>query len=163
MICMKKMIKIFVDLSVILTVSLSFSQQDSNSYWQQRELGIIQQSNITESEAVVSNITYIQQIGNQNYSNVNLQSNHSNFRVYQNGYNNEVDITKSAYTINELVVQNGDNNSIYERSYYSNVVNSQVIQTGNNNEYLSMGSNSISDNLKINIRGNNKTVIVLNR
>lgn len=157
------MIKIFVGLSVILTVSLSFSQQDSNSYWQQRELGIIQQSNITESEAVVSNITYIQQIGNQNYSNVNLQSNYSNFRVYQNGDNNEVDITKSGYTINELVVQNGDNNSIYERSYYSNVVNSQVIQTGNNNEYLSMGSNSISDNLKINIRGNNKTVIVLNR
>lgn len=159
---MNKMIKIFVFISFFVA-SLSYSQQEPNDYWKQRQLGIIQQTNVPEKVSTVSNIAQIQQIGNYNYSNINIQANKFDFNVIQNGNNNEIDIRKSAINLNEFVVQNGNNNTVIENSFYSYNVNSQVTQYGNNNEYLSYGSNSISDNLKIHIKGNDKTVIVFSR
>ena len=44
-----------------------------------------------------------------------------------------------------------------------NTIDNQYIQNGNNNRITSFGSNSISENLKIQINGNNAAIIVISR
>ena len=44
-----------------------------------------------------------------------------------------------------------------------NSTNNYLIQNGDNNRITSFGSNSISEDLKIKINGNNTSVLIINR
>lgn len=161
---MKKTIKIVAFILFVFFTSITFAQQEENTYWKQKEMGIISNSlNLAQKTSSINQVATIQQIGNYNTNVLTIKASTSNFSVIQNGDFNAVDVTKYANSLTEYIIQNGNNNFISEYAIYSNNVDSQVTQTGNNNNYLSYGSNSISDNLKINIKGNDKTVIVLSR
>lgn len=157
-------IKILIIFTVVLFTSFSFAQQEDIAYWKQKEIGIISSSlNLTQNNNIIQHVTTIQQIGNYNTNKVTINANTSNFLAIQYGDFNSIDVTKYANSLTENIIQNGNNNYVSEHSLYSNNVDSQIVQNGNNNNYLSYGSNSISDNLKINVRGNDKTIIVLSR
>ena len=85
-------------------------------------------------------------------------------QVYQNGHFNSTDIYRVEAEVNEFILQNGNGNTIHEMSIGNyNIIENQYIQNGDNNRITSFGSNTISENLKIQINGNNASVIVINR
>ena len=91
-------------------------------------------------------------------------ANQSIIQVYQNGHFNLTDIYRVENEVNEYIIQNGNGNSINEMSIGNyNTIDNQYIQNGNNNRITSFGSNSISENLKIQINGNNAAIIVISR
>ncbi|MQP25872.1 hypothetical protein GFJ94_12435 [Flavobacterium sp. LMO8] len=111
-----------------------------------------------------TNSAIITQIGNQNYNQNTIIANQSFIQVYQNGHFNSTDINRVEAEVNEFILQNGNGNTIHEMSIGNyNIIENQYIQNGDNNRITSFGSNKISESLKIQINGNNASVIVINR
>ncbi len=161
---MKKIKKIVIVSILLIGSSFANSQEKT-----QAETAILQQNIInykltaTLSQNQINSIT-ITQIGNQNINQNTIIANQSNIQVYQNGHFNSTDIYRVETEVNEFLYQNGNRNTIHEMSVGNyNTIENQYIQNGDNNRITSFGSNSISENLKIQINGNNTSVIVISR
>lgn len=150
----------------ILLIGSSFANSQEKT---QTETAILQQ-NIIDYKLTATipqnqtNSIKITQIGNQNINQNTIIANQSNIQVYQNGHFNSTDIYRVETEVNEFLYQNGNRNTIHEMSIGNyNTIENQYIQNGDNNRITSFGSNSISENLKIQINGNNTSVIVISR
>lgn len=111
-----------------------------------------------------SNSVFIQQIGEGNAISSTIKSNNSDVVLNQLGNENYIYLDKNATQINQLVIQNGNNNSVVDFNLYSNsTINSNFSQLGNNLNIISIGANSISKELTINQTGNSGSVIILNK
>lgn len=159
---MKNLIKIFLLFNLLIGSNEAFSQEILL-----REVAILNQVN-TEYKltAAVSekNSVIVTQIGNQNWNQNTIIANQSSIQVYQNGQFNTTDIYRMENEVNEFIFQNGDNNTINEMAIGSyNSTTNHFIQNGDNNRITSFGSNSIAEDLKIKINGNNTSVIIINR
>lgn len=117
----------------------------------------------SSSTSSTSNAVYVQQIGNNNRFESNLRSLKSNVGLYQFGNDNEAYLQVNSVSINEQIFQFGNNNVFYDIGNGLKLSHDgQVLQSGSNQRLYWLGSNSISDRLKINMQGNNQTVIVRN-
>ena len=160
---MKKLKKIIAILFLLIGVT-AISQENT-----QTEIAIINQNNIDYKLSTITpqnqtNSAIITQIGNQNYNQNTIIANQSFIQVVQNGHFNSTDIYRVEAEVNEFILQNGNGNTIHEMSIGNyNIIENQYIQNGDNNRITSFGSNTISENLKIQINGNNASVIVINR
>lgn len=106
----------------------------------------------------------IQQIGNYNEATIDVRSKSTAISISQNGDNNEYLLVKNAKKLKATIYQNGNGNSIDDYSYRSNYeINSQMSQNGNNQNIKSIGTNSISKDMKVNQMGNGASIIILNR
>lgn len=111
-----------------------------------------------------TNSVVITQIGNQNYNQNTIVTNQSFIQIYQNGHFNSTNIYRVEAEVNEFIFQNGNGNTIHEMSMENyNIIENQYIQNGDNNRITSFGSNKISESLKIQINGNNASVIIISR
>lgn len=111
-----------------------------------------------------TNSVVITQIGNQNYNQNTIVTNQSFIQIYQNGHFNSTNIYRVEAEVNEFIFQNGNGNTIHEMSMGNyNIIENQYIQNGDNNRITSFGSNKISESLKIQINGNNASVIIISR
>lgn len=158
----------------------AFSQEDKTESQINREFGTvgtienfsfldkINRDNLQYTSNNISNVqqnTYVTvtQIGDYNFSSVNVNANSARINIEQNGFNNAVDIDKSGNQINESIYQNGSNNYIQDQSYYSNQNSTtQFTQLGDNLNLYNYGSNSISEGLNIVQTGSQKTIIIIN-
>ncbi|MEM7187381.1 MAG: hypothetical protein AAF466_12045, partial [Bacteroidota bacterium] len=69
----------------------------------------------------------------------------------------------TAGVIDETVFQNGLNNRFVDLSTSGTLIHrAAVIQNGRNQNLIWYGNNSISENLFVNMRGSNQTVIIRN-
>lgn len=110
-----------------------------------------------------NNGVYIQQIGNFNSVNSNILANKTEIKLNQNGDGNRIAISKEAISVQQKIVQEGYNNTIFDFGGYSNLaVSTDFIQKGNNQSIHSFGTNSLSKDMKITQSGNGSTVIVVN-
>mgnify|MGYP003453681938 CR=1 FL=1 len=150
---------------IFLLIGFTVVSQENS----QTEIAIINQNlidykltaSISQSQ---TNSAIITQIGNQNHNQNTVIANQSFIQVYQNGHFNSTDIYRVEAEVNEFILQNGNGNTIHEMSIGNyNTIDNQYIQNGDNNRITSFGSNTISENLKIQINGNNTSVIVINR
>lgn len=158
--------KITLLLFFFVCCSFSYSQTDEEL----TTLNEIGQLNIQEDfvasqvvspSPVAGNIVFVEQIGIDNFTSIQVTSSQSKVEVVQNGANNLVDLNYNAAEINSLVVQNGNNNTVTDFSFDAlGVVNTLVTQNGDNLTVQKFGSNSISNGLKINQTGSFKTIIV---
>lgn len=106
----------------------------------------------------------IQQIGAYNTLNAALRSSETKVVVDQNGEYNKLFLDKSAKTITQRVVQQGNNNKISDFTLKTNYnVNMEMIQKGDNQNIQSIGTNSLSKNMKITQTGNGASVILINK
>lgn len=106
----------------------------------------------------------IQQIGDLNKVYANLKSNETKLSVDQNGNYNQLFLDKNAKTITQNIVQQGDNNKISDFTLYTNyAVNMEMIQKGDNQNIQSIGTNSMSRNMKITQTGNGASIILINK
>lgn len=110
-----------------------------------------------------NNLIQITQIGNYNYSTINVQSNSVAMAINQFGSNNYIDVYKSAYELNESITQTGNNNYISDFSLNSySPSNMSLNQEGNNLTIFNNGSNSISKDMKITQTGGSGTIFIFN-
>ncbi|MCW5519265.1 hypothetical protein J1N09_05405 [Aureitalea sp. L0-47] len=119
--------------------------------------------NSTPQANSVSNDVFVRQIGNNNAFQAELRSAVSNVSAFQFGNNNEAYLDLEAVGIDEQILQRGFNNVFYDIGTSAQLFHSgRVVQNGSNQELYVIGSNSMSDRMKINMRGNNQTVIIRN-
>lgn len=106
----------------------------------------------------------IQQIGDLNKVIANLKSNQINIAVDQTGDRNTLLLDKNAKTIAQTIVQKGSDNKISDFTLYTNYnINMQMNQNGNNQNIQSIGTNSLSKNMKITQTGNGASIILINK
>jgi len=106
----------------------------------------------------------IQQIGDLNKVKAFLKSNETKVAVDQNGNRNELFLDKSAKTLTQNIIQQGDNNKISDFTLHTNYnINMEMIQKGDNQNIQSIGTNSLSKNMKITQTGNGASVILINK
>ena len=159
---MKNLTKIFFLFVVLIGSNGAFSQEILL-----KEVEVLNKINTAyKLTATVSekNSVIVTQIGSQNWNQNTITANPSTIQIYQNGQFNATDIYRMENEVNEFIIQNGDYNSINEMAIGSyNSTNNYLIQNGDNNRITSFGSNSISEDLKIKINGNNTSVLIINR
>lgn len=116
------------------------------------------------SDLLIKSGIQIQQIGDFNTVNAILKSNETKVAVAQNGENNQLLLNKTARTITQNIVQQGNNNKISDFTLQTNYnVNMEMIQKGDNQNIQSIGTNSLSRNMKISQTGNGASVILINK
>ena len=121
------------------------------------------QINATRSSVATTNNVFIQQVGNYNRIVSNTKSTNSDISLLQNGDNNDIFLTINSENIKESVIQDGDNHSFIDFSpMRSNVHEGQIIQTGNGQNLRWYGSNSLSEKLKVSMKGNGQTITIRN-
>lgn len=119
--------------------------------------------NTTAKQQAFDNTVQMQQIGEYNTFNAVLRSNTTAVSVFQKGNNNTILLNSQALSIEKKVLQQGDNNAIYDFASYSRYdVKNEFVQKGNDLTINSFGSNSISRDLKIIQSGNGATVLLIN-
>ena len=121
------------------------------------------QINATKSAVATTNNVFIQQVGNYNTIVTNTKSTNSDISLFQNGDNNDIFLKINSENITESVVQNGDNHSFIDFSpSRSNIHEGQILQTGNGQNLRWYGSNSLSQKLRVSMKGNGQTVTIRN-
>ena len=106
---------------------------------------------------------YILQVGFDNKSKVNIISDKIDFSLYQNGRSNDNFINVNSKEVSGKVIQTGNYNSVLAiGSEPKTVFNLNILQNGNDHQFESFGSNSIGNNLKVEMTGEFQTVIVRN-
>lgn len=106
----------------------------------------------------------IQQIGNYNTSAITVSSKQTSISLTQNGDNNDYLLVKNAAKIKANIIQNGNSNSINDYTRATNYeTNSQMMQNGSNLTIKSIGTNSISKDMKVNQIGNGTSIIIINK
>jgi hypothetical protein len=160
-----KKIKKIVFVLILLISCISVNSQEKI----QTETAVLKQDIIVYKLTATipqnqTNSSVITQIGNQNFNQNTIITNQSNIQVFQIGQFNSIDIYRNETEVKERIYQNGNHNTVHEMSIGNyNTIENQFIQNGDNNRITSFGSNAISDNLKIQINGNNTSVIVISR
>ncbi|MRI02087.1 hypothetical protein GH721_16195 [Kriegella sp. EG-1] len=118
------------------------------------------QSNVPQA---ASNAVYIQQIGSNNNSAVQTQTDYSTISLVQNGNANNADINVAAKTFSTNVLQNGNNNFLLE---YGNApslnLERNIIQNGNEQNVVIFGSNTLTEKIQLNLQGNAKSITIRN-
>ncbi|WP_228418970.1 hypothetical protein [Chryseobacterium balustinum] len=89
--------------------------------------------------------------------------NHTSYsNILQIGDSNNIEAMINAKT-NIMIQQLGDYNSLYFNNFFSDTKTTNVITTqGNNNIIDITGSNSVSENMKVNVKGDNRTIFIRN-
>ena len=115
-------------------------------------------------EMSTGNVILIEQGGKFNFAYANLNAKVMNVQVTQEGdYNFYELIKKSGNMVEAKAEQKGQNNFVLHNSLFGeNDMYLETVQRGNNLTIQSIGSNSISSNMKITQTGIGASVIVIN-
>ena len=110
-----------------------------------------------------SNSIFIQQIGSNNTSAVNIQAINKEINIIQNGNANRANIDLATKTVTHNLLQNGNNNFLLEYGNTPNLdLERNIIQNGNDQGVVIFGSNSLTDNIILNLQGSSKTITIRN-
>jgi hypothetical protein len=168
--------KIYIVLFAIIFTQFGFSQEEDNngdfkqyssSLFDSEQNSLFVVSNMTDKLNPVQlnqNNINIQQIGDYNVINANVNSDNSNLFMTQNGVNNSIDLIKNTPELTQSISQLGNDNTISDLTYYTNYkVNMEMNQNGNNQSIQNIGTNSMSKDMKISQTGNGASVIIINQ
>lgn len=147
----------------------SYFKNYSSSLFNSKEKAFSVVSEMSKKDQAVLNQNIplgvqIQQIGTLNTVNAYLKSNETKVAIDQNGDGNTLFLDKKANTITQNIVQQGSNNRISDFTLKTNYnVNTEMIQKGDNQNIQSVGTNSLSKNMKITQTGNGASIILINK
>lgn len=120
--------------------------------------------NQVNAQNQITNGILIQQIGDYNNFNANLQAEKVAISVSQNGNDNLISLDKQADVISQRIIQQGENNTVTDFTYYTKYdVNMEMVQQGNNQSIQNYGTNSLSKDMKVTQTGNGASVIIINQ
>jgi len=146
----------------IVMIAQNYMNEKDNVAQTQEALYYLNNSSL-EKKYSSSNLVFIEQEGSRNIANAHIVSSNSEVIIKQFGNDNLANLNLDAFFIRENITQIGNNNTLRDYSLNSkNNRNVNVQQFGNNQKVYINGSNSLSEKIKINVRGNGKTVFVNN-
>lgn len=109
------------------------------------------------------NAVYIQQIGQSNKIISYSQTENGSISVQQDGNNNRAGLFLKAQTIEYNLSQSGDDNKYLHFNISTpDLIKVNAVQQGKNTDIIIHGKNSISEKLKINMKGNDRSLIIRN-
>ena len=116
---------------------------------------------ITTPVNVSTNKVFIRQIGNRNLSDITVSSNNAISSINQVGNNNKSYIDLNTSELATVVLQLGNNNRIAHQNYFrENSIINTIEQQGNNQNLEISGSNSLLENMQIQMRGDSQSIII---
>ena len=128
------------------------------------DFAVFSQTNRSASIAQSSNGIFIRQIGDENVARLTTASDNDGLAridLLQRGDNNYADITDASQEFYKNVIQNGDGNRVLDYSLPTNLTtNFQLLQDGNNLYLEKVGTNSLTENMQVNMTGSARTVII---
>ena len=142
-----------------LSPSFDNNQQQLNYYAQQSS------GSVNAFEKMVPNTgVFINQIGDNNRTDVAVQSQTSNIQLIQLGNANQIDLKLKADVIDYSVTQQGNNNFLLEYNIFDRkqLIDRSIEQTGNNQNLIIHGRNSIVDKMKITMGRGSQSLIIRN-
>jgi len=111
----------------------------------------------------IQNTVYIKQVGYRNSISSRTKALESDLGYLQYGFGNSIYFSSEAAKISSVINQEGTNNSFLSSSFNEEaILNTQVNQQGNNLQIESFGINKIANQMKLNMTGNYRTVIIRN-
>ena len=160
---MKKLIfLILFFLFPIMMIAQNYMDEKDNVKQTQEALYYLDNSFI-EEKFKSKNLVFIKQEGTRNNANATITSSNSEVVIKQFGNDNLADLNIDAYFIRENITQIGNNNTLRDySSSFKNNHNVDVKQFGNNQKVYISGSNSLSEKIKVNVKGNDKTIFINN-
>ncbi|CAD7800277.1 hypothetical protein CHRY9390_00607 [Chryseobacterium aquaeductus] len=136
---MKIFEKIFITLAFLSTMLANSQQIDWNRINSQTAIDVITLQNL-EQPISSSSSTQVIQLGDQNSADLQINT-----------------------RTNIVVQQFGDQNSIYYNNAFTSKESKTAITTEGNNNWVDItGSNSISEGLHLNVKGENMTIFMRN-
>jgi hypothetical protein len=144
----------------------TFNQYSSSLFdSEQNSLFVVSKMNddINALQSNQNNVN-IQQIGDYNVINANVNATNSSLIITQNGTNNAIELNKNALELAQKMTQIGNDNTISDLTYFTNYkVNMEMNQNGNNQNIQNIGTNSLSKDMKITQTGNGASIIIINQ
>ena len=130
------------------------------NYFSQQSNEVLSNDNVN----VVNTGVFINQIGDNNSSNVATQSAISTVKLNQFGNSNQINLQLKAEVIDYSVIQNGNNNLLLEYNMFNDkqLIQRTVQQNGNNQNLVIHGRNSIVDKMEINMGSGSQSLIIRN-
>lgn len=120
-----------------------------------------QSNDLNDTSSLSNNNVTIQQIGLNNRVLSNSQSQQSDLSFLQKGNNNKIESLNTIQTVSEQIIQNGNNNRVTNFSYGTvRKASLNVNQNGNNLIFEKFGTNALTNDLKFNFSGNNKSITI---
>mgnify|MGYP003629966842 CR=1 FL=1 len=124
---------------------------------------IASQNQQAASQTTSGSSVFINQVGENNDAQIDVQARNSLINIFQSGMSNLTLIDVSAFEITQNITQNGEENRFYNfSSNPSALQNMEVIQNGVNQDITVFGENSLSENMKINMQGNDRSLVIRN-
>ncbi len=121
------------------------------------------QQTARSNQAATGSSVFINQIGSNNEAQVKVNAANSFVNLLQNGLSNLMLVDVTAAEINQNLTQNGESNRFYNFSNNPSAIqNMEILQNGINQDITIFGSNSLSENIKINMQGSDRSLIVRN-
>lgn len=115
------------------------------------------------SPSVQSNNIFIKQVGSSNSINVRTTTANSQIELNQNGKGNNLSLNVTALSVIESIEQNGQNNFFAEYGNAPNInLERNISQNGNSHNLVIHGSNSLTENIRLNMTGNTQSIIIRN-
>ncbi|WP_194852220.1 hypothetical protein [Nonlabens antarcticus] len=169
---MKYALSIFL-LLVMSTISLSQTYNDDKDLINQNtstssneQINIVQNQTFFKTDTrrlpPTGNSVFIEQVGFNNTGSVAITSNQSDVNLLQIGSNNEAFINLRAGIIRENVAQIGNDNLFRDYSLHgAQLHTADIIQNGSYNEIISVGRNSLSEQIKVTQSGIGKQAYII--
>jgi len=132
---------------------------------------VFSQENVLSNQGIVtnqnlrtnSNSVYLAQIGDNNNLRSTTKTLESNIVVVQNGNQNNTVLKLNSDNLMVTVLQNGNNNTFLDYSLLkTDIRNIEVNQTGDNQKLIMYGTNSLSEKIKVSMKGNSQNIIIRN-
>ena len=160
---MKRKINLLIVL--ILTVFGGMQAQtytDDEVSDQQQQVLLQNQRNTPEARATSANDNnvFIDQLGANNNLQINTTVDNSSFLIAQVGDNNIIDLQLRVDLVNQQIQQRGNNHLVSDFSTNTRLHNLTIVQDGANQNFVFHGGNSISEDMKITMQGQNQSIIV---
>ena len=111
--------------------------------------------------AAASGSAYIYQIGNGNVGSITANGGNSEVNLMQYGDANRADINVSGKSVAHNTLQKGNGNLFLEYGNASQLnLERTIIQTGDHQNVVIFGSNSLTENLKLSVQGNARSLTI---
>jgi len=168
---MKTIFKIVLVVALVFTSNITAQTFDNNQDTtlssfdtQSSEDNFLSNSNVNAvNTTAASNSVFITQVGDSNTIISATTSKDSNVTLIQNGNSNLTVLDLDSNSLKQTVIQSGDNNSFLDYSpFKTEVRNATINQTGNNQNLTMFGSNSLSEKIKVSMKGQSQSIIIRN-
>ena len=147
--------------SFCLISNLLFSQDNKDVYIKKMHVTNLKHTTVTTGASNFGNSVFVNQIGEENFQNTTGSSVNSNQIIMQHGSYNYSDSYLNTENINTTVSQSGVRNNYNDYSIRSHqAIDLELIQQGENLSFDRFGVNATTKNLKVKMKGNDRTVIV---